>query len=212
MKKFAASLLSTIIVLTGCNQQPVSLPSSSVIIEFKKGVGSGTKISDTIVLTAAHVVKDNETVNIKSEDGKIAIGRVLFLDEAKDLAVVWTSANTGQAAVDCRTQTPGTEFTILGAPLGMEFTYSWGRIASKPHKFAQLESVYTVDATIIMGDSGAAAKDKFGKVIGVVSAIRLAPLEVKPGAYVPSVTGFGFVVDGPAICKFLDEHQIKYNQ
>ncbi len=199
------------LVLVGCKEK-VELPSASIKIELPNGLGSGTKIGDKLILTAAHVVDGQTGIKIKTEDGAIVDGRVIFVDKAHDLALVEADVKAKTAKVKCDVVKPGTEFSIYGNPLGLEFTYSWGRIASKPKEFGPWGSAYTVDATIIMGNSGGGAFDDFGRVIGVVVGIRLAPLQSGPLTYTPSVTGFGFVVDGPTVCKFLDENKVEYRK
>jgi len=147
MKKVAASLLSIVIVLTGCNlNEPI--PGSSIKVETNAGLGSGVKISENFVLTAAHVVQEQKVIKIKTQDNKIVVGRVLVIDGEKDLAVVQVNINAEISRIRCQTVEPGVEFSLLGNPLGIEFIHSWGRIASKAQKAGTWESVYITDSTL----------------------------------------------------------------
>jgi S1-C subfamily serine protease len=161
-------------------------------------------------LTAAHVVGDNQTVKIKNEEGAVVDGRVLFVDKAHDLAVVEADVHAKIAKVKCAIVKPGTEFSMYGNPVSREFVYSWGRIASAPRKFSVAESAYIVDATIISGNSGGGAFDKYGNMIGAVIAIQTIDISENSPMEALSITGFGFVVDGPTICNFLDKNNLTY--
>lgn len=199
---------TSVLALTACSYSEANpLPSSAVRIETGEGLGSGTKIGKNRVLTAAHVVKDAKELTIINENGAAVKGRVLFLDEEKDLALVEASPEGNETEVECSVRPPGTEFEMNGNPLGMQFIRSWGRISSKPQSFGDFKSGYIVDGTIIMGVSGSGAIDNSGKLIGVISAIRLAPMQTGNNVlpYVPAPSGFGFIVDGPTICEFLEK-------
>lgn len=196
------------VALASCNNQAIeTLPSPSIKIELTDGIGSGTKIGENLILTAAHVVQGKEEVDVKNESGAIVKGRVIFVDKERDLALVEAKVNAQVAKIKCDLVVPGTEFTVYGSPMNLEFTYTWGRISSKPRTRGPWQSVYTTDSTILMGNSGGAAFDRYGRIIGVVVGIYIVNLQMSQ-----SVSGLGFVVDGPTICSFLDESKLPYSK
>lgn len=211
MKTFLIASVITL-ALVGCKEKETPLPSASVKIESLNSFGGGTKIGENVVLTAAHVVASSDSVKVKNEDGAIVDGRVIFVDKVHDLALVEVDVKAETVKVKCDLVKPGTEFSIYGNPLGHEFTFSWGRVSTKPKSFEKIQSAYIVDATMINGNSGGGAFDSFGRLFGVVSAIQTADLSEENPMQALTITGFGFVVDGPTICKFLDENKVHYRK
>jgi len=179
--------------------------AATVLITTKQGLGTGFNVGNGRIVTAAHVVKGSETVTIKTYDGRVATAKVVAFDESQDLAVLVTILHMLSAEMDCTIANVGDAIMAIGNPMGQEFVSSFGRIAGAPRAVSE-RSVYVTDMTTVMGQSGGPVF-RNGLVIGVTSAVMLAPLEM-PGddsKYVPTLVGFGFVVPSAGVCKMLAE-------
>lgn len=165
-------------------------------------LGSGVSLEGGIILTAAHVVKGAKTVSIKTADGKVVPATVLWVSEELDTAYLHTDADIPFARLDCAEAKVGDEVRAVGAPLGVEFITSYGRIAGKPRKIGAVQSVLVTDITTIMGNSGGPLFNKAGDVVGIASMIMLAPLGNRLAPTL-TATGFGFAVPSSEICKLV---------
>lgn len=196
---------TTIMVERTAYRVPVT-DAATLLIRTKDGLGTGFNVGNGRIVTAAHVVKGSDTVTIKTYDGRVGTAKVEVFDDAGDLAVLLTSMVMMEAEVDCRAAAVGDNIMSIGNPLGQEFVSAFGRIAGAPRTVGD-RSMYVTDMTTVMGQSGGPVF-RDGRVIGVVSAVMLAPL--KNGAsYVPTIIGFGYVVPSAGVCKMLAGLQVE---
>lgn len=166
------------------------------------GLGSGVSLPGGVILTAAHVVKGAKTVTLKTAEGKSAAATVMWDSEEHDVALLRTDAKLPTAHLSCDEAQVGDEVRAVGAPMGVEFISSYGRIAGKPRKIGNVESVLVTDITTIMGNSGGPLFNSDGEVVGISSMIMLAPLGNRT-APTPTATGFGFAVPSSVVCMLL---------
>ena len=164
------------------------------------GLGSGVSLPGGVILTAAHVVRGAQTVSLKMSDGKTAPAEVMWVSPEYDIALLHTDAVIPATHLACNEAAVGTEVRAVGAPLGVEFISSYGRIAGKPRQIGPVKSVLVTDITTIMGNSGGPLFDDAGDVVGVVSMIMLVP---KAPSDAPTPTGFGFAVPTSVVCKLI---------
>lgn len=162
------------------------------------GLGSGVSLPGGVILTAAHVVHGAQTVSLKMADGKTAPAEVMWVSPEYDIALLHTDAIIPAAHLACNEAAVGTEVRAVGAPLGVEFISSYGRIAGKPRQIGPVKSVLVTDITTIMGNSGGPLFSPNGDVVGIVSMIMTVPRSAAP---VP--TGFGFAVPTSVVCKLI---------
>ena len=147
----------------------------------EEGVGSGTLISATQVLTAAHVVQTADKVAVQFFDGTLVPARVVSSDPLADLALVEL---LGQPPAEVRPvglgdssrARIGSPVFVVGAPLGISHTLTVGvlsarRLAPSLLGDAARVEVFQTDAAINPGNSGGPLFDMDGHVIGVVSYI-----------------------------------------
>ena len=149
------------------------------------GQGSGFVVrSDGLVVTNRHVVDDAETVtaNLETVDGEMVefSGRVLGKGILTDLAVIKLSSNRSFNPVDLGDSDAvayGDEVTAWGYPassfLGSDPTLTRG-IISSPHRIFEDTDYVQSDAGLGPGNSGGPLADRFGRVIGVNTAVVLA--------------------------------------
>jgi putative serine protease PepD len=151
------------------------------VVSIKTSSGSGTGFvidaSGTIV-TNAHVVGSETTVQVQFADDKTTQGRVTGVDRSSDLALVKVDAGRLKplALADSSTVRTGQLAVAIGSPFGLPQTATagivsgTGRHIQAPDGF-QIDSVIQTDAPINPGNSGGPLLDATGKVIGVNSQI-----------------------------------------
>jgi len=138
------------------------------------GHGSGTYMvayGQRIVVTAAHVVEGSTTMRIVGRDGESVVGRVIFRDDAGDIAVLVVPEMKTRTAVRYRPQLSyderlvGTKLTYTGFPSHHDLLTIRGYIAA-------IEKNYIVTNMFgWFGSSGSGVFDERGRLIGVVSGI-----------------------------------------
>ena len=177
---------------------------AALLIKRPYGLGSGIYIGRGRIATAAHVVVGAKVVSLKSSDGRISSATVVAVDEKTDLAILQTDMRLLAADLSCAPVPVGTQIVAIGNPLGQEFVSAYGRIAGAAREVATSRLVYVTDMTTVMGQSGSGVFAD-GKVVGIVSAAMLAPLQVpgREGVYVPSLVGFGYVVPSTLVCEMV---------
>lgn len=145
-----------------------------------------------------------KVVSLKSADGRISSATVMAVDEKADLAILQTDMRLLAADLFCAPVPVGTPIVAIGNPQGVEFVSAYGRIAGAAREVATSRLVYVTDMTTVMGQSGSGVFAD-GKVVGIVSAVMLAPLQVpgRDGVYVPSLVGFGYVVPSTLVCEMI---------
>jgi serine protease Do len=144
------------------------------------GLGTGFLISDTEIITAAHVVHTVESLKIEFNDGEVIPGKVVSAFKNADVALVklvWPKknavilefANSDEMKI-------GNQVFVVGAPMGLENSLSSGYISGKikgdnaNNPFVKSEYFQT-DASINTGNSGGPMFNMQGKVVGIVSHI-----------------------------------------
>ena len=144
------------------------------------GLGSGFMISDTQIVTAAHVVQVVENVQVQFEDREIIPAKVISAYKNSDLALielVWPRKNAATLKLgDSDKVKIGQQVFVVGAPFGLDHTLSSGYISGiikKPNDKNPLTNAEYIqtDAAINKGNSGGPMFNMDGEVIGVVSQI-----------------------------------------
>jgi serine protease Do len=177
---------------------------AALLIKRPGSLGSAVYIGHGRIVTAAHVVAGAEVVSLKSSDGRVSSATVVAIDEKTDLAILQTDMRLLPADLSCAAVPVGTPIVAIGNPLGQEFVSAYGRIAGAARPIDGGRLMYVTDMTTVMGQSGSGVFAD-GKVIGIVSAVMLAPLQIpgRDGVYVPSLVGFGYVVPSTLVCEML---------
>lgn len=149
----------------------VILPSVVHIQVPGGGVGSGVVYGDGLVMTAAHVVQDSETVGVRFTDGEQVTGDVLGTAGDIDIAVIEVDREDLRPATFA-TEKPrvGQMAVAVGSPWGLEATVTAGIVSAVDQtncSFNTCASMVQTDAAINPGNSGGPLVDREGRVIGI---------------------------------------------
>jgi S1-C subfamily serine protease len=171
----------------------VILPSVVQIQLRGGGVGSGVIYDPNgLILTAAHVVEDNETVTVRFQDGEEVTGTVIGGNADADVAVVQVERSGLPAAELALDETPrvGQMAIAVGSPWGLDSTVTAGIISAINQPLCDAtstcQSMLQTDAAINPGNSGGALVDRLGRVVGInVSIFTLSGANDGVGFAVP---------------------------
>lgn len=161
------------------------------------GVGSGVVVNESgEILTANHVVKNADVIEVFFADGTRSTAVILASDPENDIAVlqpdkmpeIIVPAVLGSAGA----MRVGDEAYAVGNPLGLVGSMSAGVISgfnrSVPiEEDFQLEGLIQFDAAVNPGNSGGPLLNRAGQVIGIVTALANSRND-------DSFTGIGFAV------------------
>lgn len=145
------------------------------------GIGSGVLISpECHVLTAAHVLKGADDINVKTNDGKLRPAELLFSETSADIALIKLTTPAPELEYaelgDSDQLAVGQLAYAVGSPYGLENSFSVGHISG----FRDFDRYYDgtirakfiqTDAAINMGNSGGPLLNSRGQVIGIASQI-----------------------------------------
>jgi serine protease Do len=175
------------------------------------GLGSGFLVSDNQVITAAHVVKVAEKVNVQFVDGETIPAKVISAYSTADVALlelIWPRKDaTTLTLADSDQVEVGDQVFVVGAPYGLGHSLSSGYVSGKidlkkdKNPFTNSEYIQT-DAAINTGNSGGPMFNMQGEVIGVVSNIL-----TQSGGF----QGIGFAASSNITKELLFEKQIIWN-
>ena len=144
-------------------------PISSV----KNSGGTGTFVSDNVILTCKHVVEkriDDQSVTIVTESGEVFVAVQVLEDVDDDLALVLIEGRAGPIMETGPPPNLGVEVTLIGAPFAVndnrQLTMAWGRVSREIYG-----KDFLIDGFAWHGYSGGPAIVN-GKIVGVLRARR----------------------------------------
>ncbi|RKQ50185.1 serine protease Do [Roseivirga pacifica] len=144
------------------------------------GLGTGFLVDEHHLMTAAHVVQTAESILIHFRDGESIPADVAAISKTADVALLklnWAKKNPTIIELgDSDKMEVGNQVFIIGAPLGLTYSFSSGYISGKQksnkisNALVSLEFFQT-DAAINRGNSGGPMFNTKGQVVGIVSYI-----------------------------------------
>jgi S1-C subfamily serine protease len=147
----------------------------------EEGLGSGVLISkDGKILTAAHVVDKEGEIKVEFTNGERMVARVIASSSSADLALLQVD-RVPETVVPARlgdsdTVEAGDDIFIIGAPYGLSYTLTVGRVsARRPDEtrggILSTSEFLQTDAVINPGNSGSPVFNKAGEVVAIVSSV-----------------------------------------
>lgn len=126
-----------------------------------------------VAVTNAHVVGEAEEVRLIDRHGQDLTAVVIARDPIRDVAVISLPTPTQGLQLAPNAPDLGDEVFALGAPLGIEFTLTEGRISTLARQtdIAVPMLMLQHDAAVNPGSSGGPLVDQEGRLIGMNSQI-----------------------------------------
>ena len=192
MRLFFTMILSMLASCVGCAHssflpaiQPPAATNSplgvtvALVNDNNAAYCAGTWVSEHTMITASHCVIDDDTddvlktVHVRDHEGNIFEANVAKVSKRQDLALLQTKRNHAYAEV-ASSWSIGEELTIIGHPAGTEWVWmrGWISVAVKhesPKADGEYMSMLQVQAPVWYGNSGGAAFDSQGRLVGVAS-------------------------------------------
>lgn len=193
--KYLAILLLALLVACSSSERP----DSTLKIITDTGHGSGVSIGKGYILSAAHVVKDAKTITIKTKAGAVHPVKVLWVNEAKDIALLHTGAKLPSSPLSCREVKPGEHITASGNPVDMEFLDMQGFVAGGLRAIGPWEDAIPADLTLIGGMSGGPVFDDAGEVVG----INVGHMSIGLGMFGRSWVRAAVIVPSSTVCRLM---------
>jgi S1-C subfamily serine protease len=147
----------------------------------KSTTGGCVAIDDRgYLLTADHVVKGADTIEITTDDGKTVPAKVVLSLPHKDLAVIKIDKQIPETRLGPAARSDlllGEKVIAVGNPNGYDRSVCAGILASKARSVLMpdgntLENCIQLNAAINPGNSGGPLINRNGELIGIISAIR----------------------------------------
>lgn len=193
---FLAVLITALFCISLVACSPRDMQGASVRIDIGSGHGSGTHIGNRLVLTAAHVVEGQTSIDIVTHDGRRMPAKVLWIAKAFDLAVIqYEGALLPAATLSCGPLKQGEAITAFGNPGPIRFARFNGFVSARAEERAIWKVAQVIDMTGMPGMSGGGVFNMGGKLVGVVVgglASQFAP-----------VSGIMLMVPASEACRML---------
>jgi len=145
------------------------------------GVGSGVLVSaDGKVVTAAHVVRLNEAIQVSFLDGALIPATVVAMVPSADVALLQLERVPPGAVVatfgDSDLMETGDQVFTIGAPYGANHSLAVGWISARRQQTQVYEDataleVFQTDLDVFAGNSGGPLFDLAGRVVGIVTHV-----------------------------------------
>ena len=151
-------------------------PTSPEEIEKRRaGTGSGFLVSpDGYILTNQHVVAGADALLVKMKDGRLFEAKVLGADQMTDVALLKINSRKSLPYLKLGKSAnvkAGQWVLVIGSPRGLEDSVSFGLVSNAARDYGGYLHYIQMDAAVNPGNSGGAAINLNGEVIGINSAI-----------------------------------------
>jgi S1-C subfamily serine protease len=143
---------------------------SVVFIAAGDGFGSGFVVAPGLVLTSAHVVRDDR-VNLVSLDGRKLRGRVVERAAGADLALVEAEGLPRPLALELAAPRVGAFVAAIAHGRGGVWSLNVGIVSNLyPDRAGDAHAILQTQIPLAPGASGGPVLDRQGRVVGIVTA------------------------------------------
>lgn len=158
--RFVVALL--LAMLAACASVPQSTPQP-LLLTFADGTCSGTAIAPHAILTATHCFNHES----KPPIAKLPLAIVKRIDDGNDHTLLIVRQTFDAHAQIAPMPPAGAHVHINGNPADLRGIYASGTVAGG------FDGDTLLNLPIYYGDSGAAVLDDTGRVVGVISGVRV---------------------------------------
>jgi V8-like Glu-specific endopeptidase len=155
-------ILAVLLALAGCAALPQSTPEP-LVLTFGDGSCSGTAIAPHAILTATHCLHGEKYTTVKS--GRLIVKQ--RIDDGDDHTLLMVAQTFDASAQIAPMPEAGAVVHISDNPGDLRNLYAIGTVAGTYHGNT------LVNLPIYFGDSGAAVVDSHGRIVGVISGVRV---------------------------------------
>lgn len=124
----------------------------------------------SLVVTALHIVPDGDVAHINFGGQRFAVGRVVMVDRAHDLALIEVGGAGLPAPMDLAPPGSvqlGMTVYAVGAPRGFYASITRGIVSGLGRAVGRYGGLIQMDAAINPGNSGGALVDARGRLVGI---------------------------------------------
>ncbi len=182
--------------------------AATVKVYVSMGHGSGVYIGNGLVVTAAHIAEDADKdgkLEVQDDNGNKEPAHVVWFNKIADVGLIrltnvsaLPALRPASLACDEANAEVGDRLEIIGYPLALEKTHTWGRVANVVAHRALGQVNFIADISIAPGNSGGPVFDINGNVAGIAVAIAGAQL----GMF-PNIVGLSYIIPRSVICQEL---------
>ena len=157
-------------------------------------------------MTAAHVIKNSNVVEIKNYKNEYDEVEVVLVDYKTDIAILKSKDKGRSITLSEKKIEIGNQVCVIGNSFGLGQSLSCGIVSGKNRKglgFNQIENFIQTDAAVNPGASGAPLVNEYGQLVGMVDAIYTKEADIDAGV--------NFAIDKKLIQKFLKNRSNQIN-
>ena len=164
------------------------------------------EIESKFIMTAAHVIKNSNVVEIKNYKNEYDEVEVVLVDYKTDIAILKSKDKGRSITLSEKKIEIGNQVCVIGNSFGLGQSLSCGIVSGKNRKglgFNQIENFIQTDAAVNPGASGAPLVNEYGQLVGMVDAIYTKEADIDAGV--------NFAIDKKLIQKFLKNRSNQIN-
>jgi hypothetical protein len=161
-------------------------------------IGAGFIVSpDGYVITNAHVVSNSNNLSAKLYNGNLYPAEVIHIDNHLDLALLKIPVINLPTLrfSDTESLKAGEAVIAIGAPLGLEYSISYGIVSSVSRMLDGINYIQT-DMSINPGNSGGPLINSNGEVVGLNTS------------FLESAQGIGFAIPSATVIVYINEQGV----
>lgn len=146
-----------------------NMVNASVMVSNDYGFGSGVFITDDVILTAAHVLRQSDLV-VELIDGTVLEVNEFYIDDKEDIGFIFVKADELYIAkVSAIHGDIGDTVYLVGCPYKrfLKFTITKGILSHLDRDVWNWQDLLQTDAESAPGSSGGPLYDSKGRVIGI---------------------------------------------